>query len=199
VESGFTRIALRQLDRAAAGLRPEDVIAAEVRALDDAFDGGRIPDDGNGGARDLRLHVGGDVGSTEGAKMLARAARRWRARGGGSVWTYTHFWREVPRSAWGDAITVLASVEKPKEIELARKRGYASVIVVEGFPSGSKAFSIPGTGARVIPCPAETGDAVCADCRLCLDRDLLAMNAAVAFKVHGHGAAEAAQALREEA
>lgn len=79
---------------------------------------------------------------------------------------------------------------------MARKRGYASVIVVESFPSGSKAFSLPGSGARVIPCPAETGDAVCAECRLCLDRDLLAMNAAVAFKIHGHQAEAASRSLK---
>lgn len=34
--------------------------------------------------------LGGDV---EGARILAKAARHWRARGGGSVWTYTHYGR----------------------------------------------------------------------------------------------------------
>lgn len=189
VRAGFTAIQAAKLDRGAFGLSGDEVIAGECRAIDDAFDGGPVPQDGAAGGRDLRLHVGGDVPSVASTKMLARAARRWRARGGGAVWTYTHSWRTVPRSAWGDAIAVLASVEHAKDIEAARKRRYASIIVVDEFPSES-AFTLPGTRSRVIPCPAETRGTPCVRCRLCLDRNLLAINAAIGLRVHGqHGRA----------
>jgi hypothetical protein len=199
VTSGFTQIGLLKLDRAAVGLTAEEIIAAEVLAIDDAFDGRPVPQDGARGGRDLRLHVGGDVGSVEGAKMLAKAARRWRARGGGAVWTYSHLWREVPRSAWGEAVTVMASVESAEQIEAARKRGYASVIVVQDFASGDKAYSLPGTTAKIVPCAAETKGTICAECRLCLDRDLHGMNTAIAFKLHGQHEAAARAALARTA
>jgi ParB/RepB/Spo0J family partition protein len=194
VDAGFTRIAMQKLDSAAWGLSSFDVIREEVRQIDDAFGGGPIPQDGARGGRDLRLHVGGDVDAAAGAQLLAKAARRWRARGGGTVWTYTHSWRAVPRSAWGDAITVLASVEKPSEIEQARKKGYAAAVVVEDFPS-EKAFTTDGAKVKVVPCPAETRRTTCADCRLCLDRDLVQMNVAIAFKLHGQHEAAARRAL----
>jgi ParB-like chromosome segregation protein Spo0J len=182
-DAGFTRIAMQKLDAAAWGCSSVDVIREEARQIDDAFDGGPVPQDGARGGRDLRLHVGGDVDSAEGARVLARAARRWRARGGGAVWTYTHAWKDVPRSAWGEAITVLASVEKVDEIEKAQKRGYACAVVVEEFPAGDKAWTVGRT--RIVPCPAETRGTTCAECRLCLDRDLHAQRTAVAFKLHG--------------
>ncbi len=199
VTSGYKQVGLVKLDRAAVGLTAEQVISAEVRAIDDAFDGGPIPQDGARGGLDLRLHVGGDVGSVAGARMLAKAARRWRARGGGSVWTYTHLWREVPRSAWGDAITVMASVESAQEIEAARMRGYASVIVVEDFANGDKAYRLPDTSAKIVPCAAETRGATCTECRLCLNRDLHATNTAIAFKLHGQHEAAARAALARAA
>lgn len=197
VDAGFTRIAMQKLDAASWGVAAPEVIREEARQIDDAFDGGPIPQDGARGGRDLRLHVGGDVGSVDGAKTLARAARRWKARGGGTVWSYTHDWREVPRSAWGDAITVFASVERSQDIEKARKRGYPAAIVVQDFPEGAKTFTLPGTTAKVTPCPAETGQATCADCRLCLDRDALKLNVAIAFKLHGQQASVANVKLEE--
>jgi ParB-like chromosome segregation protein Spo0J len=193
-DAGFSRIKMQRLDEGARGLTPDEVTAEEARQIDDAFGGGPIPQDGARGGRDLRLHVGGEVSSTAGAKLLAKAAAWWRARGGGAVFSYTHRWKEIPRSAWGEAISVLASVERPEDIEAARKRGYAAAIVVEDFPS-DEAFSLPGTNAKVIPCPAETRGTNCAECRLCLDRDLLEMNAAIAFKVHGRQAEQAREAL----
>jgi hypothetical protein len=181
-QAGAAQRLVRQLDAAAVGRTPEDVIADEVREIDDASKRG-VPQDGARGGRDLRLHVGGDVGSEAGARLLKAAARRWRARGGGSVWTFTHLWREIPREAFGE-ISVLASVESEEQIEAARKRGYPAAIVVERFES-KKAFSLPGSDVRVIPCPAETSGRTCVECRLCLDRDLLGMGVAIGFEAHG--------------
>ena len=192
VRSGFTGSVARKLDGAARGRTSLEVIREEVRLIDGAFRRG-VPQDGARGGRDLRLHVGGDVKAVTGARLLAEAARRWLDRGGGAVWTFTHAWREIPRRAWGPAISVLASVERPEDIEAARKRGYAAAIVVPEFPS-KKAFVLPGSTARIIPCPAETMGTTCVECRLCLDRDLLGMHAAIAFEAHGPGA----KAVREQ-
>ena len=183
VPAGTTKKRAAAWDAAARGLSTEQVIAEEVRLLDAAFRGGRVPQDGGRGGRDLRLHVGGDVGSEAGARLLAGAAERWVQRDGGRVWTFTNAWRDVPKDALGH-ISVLASVERPEDIELARTRGYAAAIVVEAFPS-SKAFSLPGTSAMVVPCPAETKGTTCIQCRLYLNADaLLDCNVAIAFAAH---------------
>jgi hypothetical protein len=119
-------------------------------------------------------------------------------RKGGASWTYTHLWREVPRSAFG-AINVLASVESPEEIEVAAAAGYSAAITVDAFPS-RKAFKLPGSSFTLVPCPAEVrGDGArrvtCVACRLCLDRDLLALNVAIAFEAHGPQAAKVRDTL----
>lgn len=187
IQHGPTRALASSLDVAARGIRALDVIREEVRLLDRSFRGGPIPPNGGAGPRDLRLHVGGDVGSESGARLLARAAERWRSRGGGLVWTYTHWWRKISREAWGDDISVLASVEGAEDIEAARQRGYASAIVVERFPS-DKAFGLPGSPSTIVPCPAETRGRTCVECRLCFDdQKLLSQSRAIAFEAHGNG------------
>ena len=183
------------MDKKAKGAKAEDVIAEEVRLIDRLWRGdragvrwpGRVPQDGARGGRDLRLHVGGDCGNTGGARQLAGAARRWRKRGGGSVWTFSHLWRQVPRSAWG-GISVLASVESVKDIAKARKRGYAAALVVDEHLSDKAYWK---GKEKIIPCPAETRGATCATCRLCLDRDLLKMGVSIGFAVYGPGATQA--------
>jgi hypothetical protein len=193
-KAGFTGFTARKLDEAARGLTGDEVIAEEAHLIDGAFRGGRIPQDGAKGGRDLRLHVGGDVGSDRGARLLAGAAGRWRDRGGGAVWTFTHAWREVPHEAWG-SISVLASVERQEDIQTARAAGYAAAIVVDKFPS-DKAFSLPGSTTKIVPCPAETRGKTCVECRLCLDADkLLRRNVAIAFQAHGPTARRAREAL----
>jgi len=185
VRAGATKSLMAQLDSAAAGHTADEVVAAEVLLIDQAFASG-VPQDGACGGRDLRLHVGGDILTTSQALMLAAPARRWRSRGGGSVWAFTHSWRNISRTAWGE-IEVLASVEVPADIEVARAASYGAATLVDKFPS-KMAFHLPGSTARIIPCPAETMGATCVQCRLCLDRDLLSMNASVAFEAHGPGA-----------
>jgi hypothetical protein len=193
VRTGATIGMARAQDEAARGHSAVEVIADEMMLIDRAFRRG-VPQDGARGGRDLRLHVGGDVGTTAGAIMLSGAALRWRLRGGGQIWSYTHQWREIPRAAWGSDITVLASVETPEDIENARVAGYPSAIVVPKFPS-KRAFRLPGTSAKLIPCPAETGKKTCAECRLCIDPDLLELNAAIAFRAHGPAARKVRETL----
>jgi hypothetical protein len=193
-EAGFTRFTARKLDEAARGLTVDQVIAEEARLINAAFNGGRVPQDGARGGRDLRLHVGGDVGSAVGARLLAGAAERWRDRSGGVIWSFTHAWREVPREAWG-SISVLASVEQPEDIQVARAAGYAAAIVVDEF-SSDKPFFLPGSNTKIVPCPAETRGTTCVECRLCLDDDKLSeRHVGIAFEAHGPTAHRAREAL----
>lgn len=184
-DSGRTTFLVRELDRNAAllGNTSFDSTLDEVAEIDGAFVRG-VPQDGAKGGRDLRLHVSGDVASAGAAAMLGEAATRWRSRGGGTVWTYTHTWRTIDRAMWGDDVSVLASIEHPTQAKEARARGYASAIVVDEFPNGAKAFSIDER-TKAVPCPAESGKTTCVECRLCLDVDLLGINRAIAFRAHG--------------
>lgn len=194
VRSGATKLLSSRLDFAAHDRTGDEVIAYEAMLIDRAFPKG-VPQDGARGGRDLRLHVGGDIKTKRHAARLGGAATNWLARGGGRVWTFTHAWHRVPRDAWGGSVSVLASVERPEDIEAAREAGYAAAIVVPAFPS-TKAFFLPGATARIVPCPAETSDRTCVECRLCLDADRLhATNTAIAFAAHGPNAAKARDAL----
>lgn len=201
--AGFTGNALRRMDREAhrESLSADDVIAIECELIEGSFRTGRgpiarVPQDGARGGRDLRLHVGGDVSSEEGARMLGAAAYRWRLRGGGSVWTYTHRWVDIDRDAWGSSISVLASVENIEFAHHARKLGYAPALVVDKFASDKAHTLREGKRSlKVIPCPAQTRGTTCVECRLCLDRDLHTMNVAIGFSVHGVEAAKARRRL----
>lgn len=183
---------------------PLDVSFAEAELISRAFADG-VPQDGARGGRDLRLHVGGEVSCRLGAIALGIEARRWRARGGGAVWTYTHRWREIPRASWGsEGIAVFASAERPEELEEAAARGYPAAITLPVFTNGRdqaeirpRAFTPEGSSFTVIPCPAETRGRTCVQCRLCLDHDLLGARKAIGFFVHGAQANEANRTILE--
>jgi len=193
-DAGFTKMAGALMDRAARGRSGFSVIQEEARLVRLAFGGRRVPQDGARGGRDLRLHVGGDVDSAAGARVLGAAASDWRRRGGGSVWTFTHRWRAIERAAWGRDVSVLASVEAPAQLELAAAQGYAPAIVVDRF-AGDVAYRLHA-GWKAVPCPAETRDRSCATCRLCFDGDaLLGRRVAIAFQAHGSGATKMREQL----
>lgn len=186
----FMRRAMMALDAAARAGR--DPISDEVELLDAIYLRG-VPQDGARGGRDLRLHVGGDVPDVLGALQLAGAAGRWRLRGGGLVWTFTHSWPTILRRDFG-VISVLASVENVIDIRAVRSRGYAPALVVDKFPAGKRVFR--HGGIDFIPCPAETLKKTCVECRLCLNADgLYQRRQGIAFEVHGQGAAVAKAAL----
>lgn len=195
-DAGFTRIKGEALDEGARHLTADEVVAEEARLILGSFSGGWIPRDGARGGRDLRLHIGGDVGSEAGARDLAIAAGAWRLRGGGAIWTFTHRWREVARAAWGTDISVLASIESPTDIAKAWARGYAAAFVVERLPADGKAFVLPGIEGKIVPCPAETRGTNCASCRLCMRDQSLLNKTTIAFGVHGQQSEQARQALR---
>jgi len=176
-------LTMRRLDAVGEGMAGIDVTRAEVALVDSAWKRG-VPQDGARGGRDFRLHVGGEVSGYEGAGLLAEACDRWKARGGGAMWTFTHRWPEIDREAWGE-ISALASVQDVGDAEDAAAKGYAPAIVLATFPS-SKAFRLPGSSRRWVPCPAETRGTTCVECRLCLDDDNLREHGlGIAFAVHG--------------
>jgi hypothetical protein len=176
---GNVAIHLRKLDKTAHKKTALDVARDEARAIDESYGGGPVPKD-----RILRLHVSGDCRTKRSAQILAAAIRRWKRRGGGNVWTYTHSWRTIPRDAWGD-ISVFASIEDPRDASNARARGYASAVIVPKH-EGEKLHSLPNTSTEFVPCPAQTKDIPCSDCQLCCqDEFLRKMNRGISFAAHG--------------
>lgn len=141
----------------------------------------------------LRIHVSGDATTTFRAQQMARGAARWR----GPVWSYTHAWRDVERKAWG-RVSVLASCETLADVRSAHHKGFAAALVVERHPDDGKAFT--AFGVKHIPCPSQTRDIKCTDCRLCWnDAMLLRQNACITFAAHGAGTKRTLTVLKNEA
>jgi hypothetical protein len=182
-QAGFSVFLGRRLDAEARDLAPDDVVRAEADLIKKAFRGGPVPQDGpDGKGRALRLHVAGEIEGRPGAKALGEAAVDWMDRGGSRPWSYTHRWREVHRRYWGP-ISVLASVEDPREMNAVAKQGYAPALVVAEFPQET-AFKLRGWS--IVPCPYETRQVTCLECQLCWRGDaLLSSKTGIGFAVHG--------------
>ena len=171
------------LNRAASAVAHDgvDVAKGEGAAIDKMQ---VVPD------QDLRLHTVGDCASDEAARIVAAAAARYHARGGGQVWTYTHAWRDVARESWGE-VSVLASCETAADVALAKARGYATQITVEQFASDGRhiageAEGQHAAGVDILPCPEQTRGVSCTDCRLCFDdAKLRGRGYSIAFEKHG--------------
>lgn len=139
------------------------------------------------GEKDLRIHTTGDCKSDAAAQIVSNAAKEYCQRFGRKAWTFTHAWRQVKRSSWGQ-VSVLASCENPSQIKEAQKWGYATALVVKSF-SSSKVFKIDGVS--VIPCPNQVAKhdgrkVTCTQCRLCLDdTNLLKQRLTIGFEAHG--------------
>lgn len=183
----WDRITAGSLDKT-----PLDLARAEAAAID------ALPAD-----RDLRLHVAGDSATEEGTRLIADACGRyvvrskfWHLERPVKVWAYTHAWREVPRAAWG-VISVLASCETPADVEAARARGYAAALVVPRFDADA---TYRVGEQKLVPCPQQTRDKVCTDCRLCFDDTRLQKaGLAIGFALHGGGTNKARGALARRA
>jgi hypothetical protein len=182
---------VRRLDESAKGMTGLQVAQEEARTLDRAWPRG-IPQDGARGGRDLRLHVAGEFSGREAAATVGQAVERWRRRGGGQAWSYTHRWREIEPRDFGPALAVLASVETHEEVEQAIERGYMPLLAVRRFYT-KRAYRIPTAGVKIIPCPAQTRDVKCIHCRLCFNR--LAKGSVIAVQLHGVGAGMAARRI----
>lgn len=160
------------------GRRPVDIARDEQGAIKDAVSSRRFPK-----GRPLRSGVSGDARTSPAAKVRGETASIWRAGGGGSVWAYTHSWRSIPRTAWGQDLSILASVETATDGARALARGYAPALVVDRFPG--KAWEDQGVTWHA--CPAQLrADVTCERCTLCFKGDSLAKRGhGVAFEVHG--------------
>lgn len=183
VQTGQAGASMRRLERFGdiTDVHPNKL---EADLLDMQWNSGyhktrQIPQDGAKGGRDLRLHVGGDVLDLAGAHFLAGAIERWMSRGGGQVWNYTHRWRDIPADAWGP-ISTLASVETPLEAQEAVDLGYMPSWTMSRFRS-EKIHSIGDI--KLMPCPAQTKDMKCNECRLCFKK--LRKGTAIGFEWHG--------------
>ncbi len=175
----YVGMTTKRLNKQARKLTALQVARMEARAINEAYKGGSVPAN-----RDLRLHVAGDSRTVKGTRLLAKAVARWKARGGKDVWSYTHAWGRVPRKEWG-TVSVLASVSSVQEADRAREQGYAPAIVVDSHAS-PKAFLLPGSSTRWIPCPSQTKEVGCSDCRLCFNANrLFESNMGIAFAAHG--------------
>lgn len=171
-EGGRVGLVTRRLNAVAAGRTPLQVAKAEAAAIDA----------GRAFGQALRLHVSGDCRTAPAARAVAAAATRWRKRGGGHVWTYTHAWRRVPRGAWA-GISVLGSCDRPEQGLAALKRGYAPAVTVAHHTSDRATVL---HGVEWIPCPNQTRGVTCTECRLCWSADLRERNGqGIAFAAHG--------------
>ncbi len=189
-EHDNTRVHWDRLTAGAPDATPLELARAEAAAID-----------GLPGDRDLRLHVAGDSVTDEGTRLIAAACARYVERGkrlglNVDVWGYTHAWRMVAREAWG-SVSILASCETGADVLVARSRGYAAALVVPEF-AGDVAHLVDGV--KIVPCPQQTRDRVCTECRLCFnDSRLGATKLAIGFALHGWGSRKAAAALRRVA
>lgn len=182
-QTSFVGMINKRMDRRARQSSPLEVARSEAKAIDSSYQSGQVPE-----GRKLRLHVSGDCRVVKGARAINAAVSRWKKRGGGDCWSYTHAFKHVPRKEWSN-VSILASVANTGEVALAREQGYAPAIVVGEHPS-EKAYTLPGSETKWIPCPNQTkpgGKEIgCSDCRLCMKADwLFETNRGIAFSVHG--------------
>lgn len=136
----------------------------EAACIDASYGGGPVPS-----GRVLRLHASGDTSTPLGAQAIRHAVERWKRRGGGVAYTYTHAWRRVPRKDFG-VISVLASLNPGDNPALPLKHGYNSVTGLFTIEDWSQRMIINAQGRMFflklaapdigekwnwIPCPAQ--------------------------------------------
>jgi hypothetical protein len=141
------------------------------------------------GALPLRLHVVGDCRTDATTRIVSAAADRYAARHDQPVWTYTHAWRAVDRDSWG-AVSVRASCESVGEIPAATARGYRAAVIVSEHPTDGRAWN--SAAGKVIPCPAQTRDTTCRDCKLCWTSPHT-----IAFAAHGQSTKKVQSMIQE--
>jgi hypothetical protein len=179
---------MHRLTRASVSVDLVQIQAAECAGIE-----------GLTGKHVLRLKVGGDTPNSEYARGLASSCAAYSAKQGQPAYGYTHNWREIPREAFG-SISMLASCDKPSDIDQAKAAGYATAIVVSEFPKGNKAFMSGGN--RIIPCPNQTASddkpVQCVDCKLCFrDDKLRAHDITIGFRAHGRKVGQLQAELNE--
>jgi hypothetical protein len=177
-QMGNTGIHVSRLDKEAENLSVLDVARAEAYAIDNCYKGGLVPS-----GRNCRLHVSGDCRTVAGARIINNAIKRWKARNGGIVFSYTHAWDHVTRDMWSN-VSMLASIDSIEGAVYARQNGYAPALVVAEHIS-NRTHYLPGSDIKWIPCMAQT-HRTCASCKLCMNADrLFDNNMGITFAAHG--------------
>ena len=178
-QSSFVGMHVARLDKASQGISALQVAREEAKAIDQSYNGGKVPTN-----RDLRVHVSGDSRTLAGTRLINNAIGRWKKRGGGDCWSYTHAWKNIPRDEWTN-VSILASISSVQEVKLARKQGYApAIVVIEHLDN--KTYKLHNSDVKWIPCPAQTKGVGCSDCRLCFNANRLFQgNYGIAFAAHG--------------
>jgi len=162
-QSGFVRMKIAKIQKLQEKYTRKEIADIEAREI------AKLP-----GVRPMRLHVTGDCDTITTAVTVAMECEMYTSKQGMPVWTYTHSWRHVNRSAWG-SVSVLASCETVDDTRQAMEQGYAAALV---------STNIPPSG--IIQCPAQTKGVKCVDCRICFSGDkLLRNNKVLFFALHG--------------
>lgn len=170
-EHGNIAFHLRRMNKAAEALGALELARLEADAIEAKLSG----------SLDLRIHVVGDCTTNEAASIVSQAALS-KLRSSKKPWSYSHAWRSVDRSAWGD-VSVLASCETPAQVVEAQDRGWATAMIVDKF-QGDKLYT--DGQLKVLPCPNQTREVKCVDCRLCLgDTRLRDKGITIGFAAHG--------------
>jgi NTP pyrophosphatase (non-canonical NTP hydrolase) len=189
-QGGHCAFTTNRLDREASKkkrLRPIDIARAEAKEID------KLPAN-----KPLRLHIVGDCRTTGAAEVLAEAAKRYKNRSSLAkftpVWTYTHSWKTIPKSAWG-WIYVLASCETIEEAEQAYNRGYTPAMIRYKPFSGIISYK----GWNLIACREMTEGITCDKCRICMStRTWATTKSIVCFFPHGNRAKQVEEILKTE-
>jgi hypothetical protein len=194
-ESGPQGVTTDRLNSNGARASSLEIAKAEADALNKLND--YLQTYEGGPSKPLRLHIVGDAVTTEAVQVLEEASRPFirkndfqqgivnGAKGVTKVWAYTHGWRDVPRSAWGD-ISILASCETVEDMQAAHDRGYAVAAVVTAYRGTEKWKPFESGGFKILPCPEEAKPKAekpqCHECGFCLrDKSLRSSKTVIAF------------------
>lgn len=198
-EYGNVGIARLRVNKGAARAKADPVVCAQAEA--DAIRAQIEKNNKTGKWKPLRLHVVGDAIGDKAARIIADACEGWKEK----VWVYTHAWRQTSRSAWGSKISVLASVETPKQAKLAMSRGWVVAMVIEKFKQPGW-YRDEENGINIQPCPNESvskntqcvgGEPGKKACGMCLNENRLrSRQDIIAFDAHSGGAEKIRIALR---
>jgi len=176
----YTGIINVRLNKESENLSSLQIAKEEALAIDNSYNGNLIPDNTY-----LRLHVIGDSRTIIGSKLINESVGRWLNRNGTLAFGYTHSWKNVHRNIWSN-VSMLASIENPKQVSLIRENNYAPALIVSEHLS-NKTYIIPTSDTKWIPCPAQLNKNIgCANCKLCFNCDrLYDKNMGIAFATHG--------------
>lgn len=147
----------------------------------------------------LRGAVSGDALGEDGPEYRRGLALGLQLRPDVSCWTYTHAWRRPEIIEWMRSapanLTIVASVDDPKDIAEAEALGWSTVATVVPTEDGKGFSDAEARQARkehgALPCPAQRMDMGCADCTAC------ARPGRILFAVHGPARKRARTALAE--